>query len=66
MYTAFRVARDSYEPLIKYNLQFFAEDANGAEKSEEPTAKSFRTPERKARLLRARRLQPHFLYLHFS
>ncbi len=25
--------------LIRYNLQFFAEDANGAEKTEEPTAK---------------------------
>ncbi|RKM57237.1 flagellar biosynthesis protein FlhB [Butyrivibrio sp. X503] len=29
-----------YEPLlIAYDLQFFAEDANGAEKTEEPTAK---------------------------
>lgn len=30
---------DDYNHLIKYNLQFFAEDANGAEKSEQPTAK---------------------------
>ena len=36
MYTACRVD----EPLqIPYDLQFFAEDANGAEKTEEPTAK---------------------------
>ncbi len=38
MYTACRAADDS-ALLIKYNLQFFAEDANGAEKTEEPTAK---------------------------
>ncbi|MCR5156640.1 MAG: flagellar biosynthesis protein FlhB [Butyrivibrio sp.] len=38
MYTACR-ADDESGLLIKYNLQFFAEDANGAEKSEEPTAK---------------------------
>ena len=30
---------DECNHLIKYNLQFFAEDANGAEKSEQPTAK---------------------------
>ena len=30
---------DTKPELIKYNLQFFAEDANGAEKTEEPTAK---------------------------
>ncbi len=36
MFTACRVD----EPLlISYDLQFFAEDANGAEKTEEPTAK---------------------------
>ena len=38
MYTACRAADDS-ALLIKYDLQFFAEDANGAEKTEEPTAK---------------------------
>ncbi|MBE5826782.1 MAG: flagellar biosynthesis protein FlhB [Butyrivibrio sp.] len=38
MYTACR-ADDESGLLIKYNLQFFAEDANGAEKSEEPTSK---------------------------
>ena len=38
MYTAYR-ADDESGLLIKYNLQFFAEDANGAEKSEEPTGK---------------------------
>ena len=38
MYTACR-AEDNFELLIKYDLQFFAEDANGAEKSEEPTSK---------------------------
>lgn len=32
-------ADDDRPLLIKYDLQFFAEDANGAEKSEEPTAK---------------------------
>jgi len=30
---------DDVPLLIQYNLQFFAEDANGAEKTEEPTAK---------------------------
>ena len=38
MLRACRAADDSVS-LIKYNLQFFAEDANGAEKTEEPTAK---------------------------
>ncbi len=38
MYTACRAADESVL-LIKYDLQFFAEDANGAEKTEEPTAK---------------------------
>ena len=38
MFTACRAADDG-ALLIKYNLQFFAEDANGAEKTEEPTAK---------------------------
>ena len=38
MYKACRAVDDSAY-LIKYNLQFFAEDANGAEKTEEPTAK---------------------------
>ncbi|WP_024866511.1 flagellar biosynthesis protein FlhB [Butyrivibrio sp. FCS014] len=38
MYTVCR-ADDESGLLIKYNLQFFAEDANGAEKSEEPTSK---------------------------
>ncbi|WP_243111776.1 flagellar biosynthesis protein FlhB [Butyrivibrio sp. CB08] len=38
MYTACRAVDDD-NLLIKYNLQFFAEDANGAEKSEEPTTK---------------------------
>ena len=38
MFKACRVA-DTKPELIKYNLQFFAEDANGAEKTEEPTAK---------------------------
>ncbi|MCR4997761.1 MAG: flagellar biosynthesis protein FlhB [Butyrivibrio sp.] len=32
-------AVDESTGLIKYNLQFFAEDANGAEKTEQPTAK---------------------------
>ncbi|WP_026515406.1 flagellar biosynthesis protein FlhB [Butyrivibrio sp. LB2008] len=40
MYTVCRRADAEYKPfLIEYNLQFFAEDANGAEKSEQPTAK---------------------------
>ncbi len=38
MFTACRAADDS-ALLIKYDLQFFAEDANGAEKTEQPTAK---------------------------
>ena len=38
MFKACRVADDA-PLLIQYNLQFFAEDANGAEKTEEPTAK---------------------------
>ncbi len=38
MYIVCRAA-DRDDLLIKYDLQFFAEDANGAEKSEEPTAK---------------------------
>ncbi|WP_022773907.1 flagellar biosynthesis protein FlhB [Butyrivibrio sp. AE2015] len=38
MYTVCKAAE--YKPLlIAYDLQFFAEDANGAEKTEQPTAK---------------------------
>lgn len=38
MFTVCKAAE--YKPLlIAYNLQFFAEDANGAEKTEQPTAK---------------------------
>ena len=40
MYTVCRAADFTKKPLlIAYNLQFFAEDANGAEKTEQPTAK---------------------------
>ncbi|WP_051544836.1 flagellar biosynthesis protein FlhB [Butyrivibrio sp. MC2021] len=40
MYTACRAAdKDILQLRIAYNLQFFAEDANGAEKTEQPTAK---------------------------
>ena len=38
MFTVCR-AGDKPQLLIEYNLQFFAEDANGAEKTEQPTAK---------------------------
>lgn len=40
MYTVCRAAdKDKYQLRIAYDLQFFAEDANGAEKTEQPTAK---------------------------
>lgn len=65
MYTAFRVARDSYEPLIKYNLQFFAEDANGAEKSEEPTAKKLQDARKEGQVAKSQEIATAFSLLAF-
>lgn len=64
MYIAYRVA-DGYEPLIKYNLQFFAEDANGAEKSEEPTAKKLGDARKEGQVAKSQEIATAFSLLAF-
>ncbi len=62
MYTACRAADDgSY--LIKYNLQFFAEDANGAEKTEEPTAKKLDDARKEGQVAKSQEIATAFTLL---
>ena len=62
MYTACRVADDSAF-LIKYNLQFFAEDANGAEKSEQPTAKKLSDARKEGQVAKSQEVATAFSLL---
>ncbi|MEE3470000.1 MAG: flagellar biosynthesis protein FlhB [Butyrivibrio hungatei] len=64
MYTACREAEYIYEPpLIKYNLQFFAEDANGAEKSEQPTAKKLEDARKEGQVAKSQEVATAFSLL---
>lgn len=44
-----------HETLIQLNLQFFAKDGPGGEKTEQPTAKKLSDARKKVRLPRARK-----------
>ncbi len=62
MYTACRVVDDG-NLLIKYNLQFFAEDANGAEKSEEPTTKKLDDARKEGQVAKSQEIATAFSLL---
>ena len=49
--------------LIKYNLQFFAEDANGAEKSEQPTAKKLSDARKEGQVAKSQEVATAFSLL---
>jgi len=64
LYTACREAEYIYgPPLIKYNLQFFAEDANGAEKSEQPTAKKLEDARKEGQVAKSQEVATAFSLL---
>ena len=62
MYTACRAA-DTSALLIKYNLQFFAEDANGAEKTEQPTAKKLDDARKEGQVAKSQEIATAFTLL---
>ena len=62
MYRACRAVDDSTY-LIKYNLQFFAEDANGAEKTEEPTAKKLDDARKEGQVAKSQEIATAFTLL---
>lgn len=51
--------------LIKYNLQFFAEDANGAEKTEQPTAKKLEDARKEGQVAKSQEIATAFSLLAF-
>ena len=64
MCTACREAEFEYRPLlIEYNLQFFAEDANGAEKSEQPTAKKLEDARKEGQVAKSQEIATAFSLL---
>ena len=66
MYTVCRRADTEYRPLlIEYNLQFFAEDANGAEKSEQPTAKKLEDARKEGQVAKSQEIATAFSLLAF-
>ncbi len=65
MYTVCRVVDADYVPLIKYNLQFFAEDANGAEKTEQPTAKKLDDARKEGQVAKSQEIATAFSLLAF-
>lgn len=62
MFKACRVADDA-PLLIQYNLQFFAEDANGAEKTEEPTAKKLDDARKEGQVAKSQEIATAFTLL---
>ena len=65
MYTVCRAADADFNLLIPYNLQFFAEDANGAEKSEEPTAKKLDDARKEGQVAKSQEIATAFSLLAF-
>ncbi len=65
MFTACRAVEPAYEPLIAYNLQFFAEDANGAEKTEQPTAKKLDDARKEGQVAKSQEIATAFSLLAF-
>ena len=62
MYTVFR-AEDDPQLLIEYNLQFFAEDENGAEKTEQPTAKKLDDARKEGQVAKSQEIAQAFSLL---
>lgn len=58
-------AADKFQPLIRYNLQFFAEDANGAEKTEQPTAKKLDEARKEGQVAKSQEIATAFSLLAF-
>lgn len=54
---------DNTDLLIEYNLQFFAEDANGAEKSEEPTSKKLDDARKEGQVAKSQEIATAFSLL---
>ena len=65
MSTVCRVVDPTYKPLIAYNLQFFAEDANGAEKTEQPTAKKLDDARKEGQVAKSQEIATAFSLLSF-
>ncbi|MBR4831724.1 MAG: flagellar biosynthesis protein FlhB [Butyrivibrio sp.] len=64
MYTVCRAADFTKKPLlIAYNLQFFAEDANGAEKTEQPTAKKLEDARKEGQVAKSQEIATAFSLL---
>ena len=60
-----RVANEYYVPRMKLNLQFFAEDANGAEKTEQPTAKKLDDARKEGQVAKSQEVATAFSLLAF-
>ena len=56
-------AADHKPVLIAYNLQFFAEDANGAEKTEQPTAKKLNDARKEGQVAKSQEIATAFSLL---
>ena len=65
MYRVCRAADAETKLLIPYNLQFFAEDANGAEKSEEPTSKKLDDARKEGQVAKSQEVATAFSLLAF-
>ena len=60
-----RAADEYYVPRMKLNLQFFAEDANGAEKTEQPTAKKLDDARKEGQVAKSQEVATAFSLLAF-
>jgi flagellar biosynthetic protein FlhB len=64
LYTVCRAAdKDKYQLRIAYDLQFFAEDANGAEKTEQPTAKKLDDARKEGQVAKSQEIATAFSLL---
>ena len=64
MFTACRAAEEErFQLQIEYNLQFFAEDANGAEKTEQPTAKKLDDARKEGQVAKSQEIATAFSLL---
>ncbi len=60
-----RAVDDYFMPRMKLNLQFFAEDANGAEKTEQPTAKKLDDARKEGQVAKSQEVATAFSLLAF-
>lgn len=64
MFTACKAAEEErFQLRIEYNLQFFAEDANGAEKTEQPTAKKLDDARKEGQVAKSQEIATAFSLL---